>query len=404
MIKLRSLSRRLQITFSLLSVVICLFFIRLSVLLVEQANDNAYRQILSTYAQSISDTSDILGVEPFEAQGVVKVYLSSDELPEDIKTYLLSQVNVDNTMIKVSSFFVLSKEYQSNKRVWLVLDRRKLTEYGALPSYINLFLYSVSFGVVILALLSSWYLARLLSFPVRQLTEDVLRQNNDEDITLYGTSRRDEIGTLAQAFQKSFSDIQQVLTREQNFTRDVSHELRTPITLIKNTLALNENKPIENEATQVIKQASQELQQTVEVLLALARQENLTFDKCLIRPIVENAVLTIYNSFPQLVFNVRIDTQGDLKVYGNAYLISLLCQNLVNNGFYHGGDSGMKIYSKGEQIIFENNTEMVKNRPYYQGLGHGQYLVKRIVEEMNWCVYMEQTPTKYRVILQPILC
>lgn len=101
--------------------------------------------------------------------------------------------------------------------------------------------------------------------------------------------------------------------------------------------------------------------------------------------------LTVMSTFPP-----------QLRVYGNQHLISLLCQNLISNGFYHGDASGLRVHqSDGGAIVFENSLGESSERPYYQGLGHGQYLVKRIAKVMNWSVSIEQTSDIYRVKITP---
>ena len=84
-------------------------------------------------------------------------------------------------------------------------------------------------------------------------------------------------------------------------------------------------------------------------------------------------------------------------VTGNAHLINLLCQNLMNNGFYHGTSSTMTIYRSQNIVIFENALSGTQAKPHYQGLGHGQYLVKRIVNMMQWEINTEQIDGAFQV-------
>ncbi|MCP4234970.1 MAG: hypothetical protein GY770_15550, partial [Aestuariibacter sp.] len=76
-------------------------------------------------------------------------------------------------------------------------------------------------------------------------------------------------------------------------------------------------------------------------------------------------------------------------------------QNLVNNGVYHGGGKGMTISLADGLWVFENPLADTQDRPYYQGLGHGQYLVKRIASVMQWDIDFQQTEACYRVVLTP---
>lgn len=60
----------------------------------------------------------------------------------------------------------------------------------------------------------------------------------------------------------------------------------------------------------------------------------------------------------------------------------------------------MKIVACQNKIVFENALSGEQNKPYYQGLGHGQYLIKRIVEQMSWSVTTEQQKDSYKVEIQ----
>lgn len=397
MIKLRSLNNRLLIAFSVLTTIVCLFFIQLSVLLVEQTKENTLHQMLVAEGVRLEQAFAKSGKIDTQDDATIKVFQSEATLTSLMPSELNSLAIYSGALIHADSYLILKHQLAPSVPIWLVLDTQTLGGVTTVTDYMMLFLYSIAAGVMMLTLLSSWYLAKLLSLPIRNLTFGVLEKPRSPDIALYGHERSDEIGTLSRAFDDAFSELDKALKREQNFTRDVSHELRTPITLIKNTLSLYKAKPMGKDQTDILQQASTELEQTVEVLLALARQENLMFERFPILPIVEKSILAIYNSFPQLVFDVNIDIEDTFEVVGNPYLISLLCQNLVNNGFYHGAGGKMTISSLGDSIVFENSITHDEERPTYQGLGHGQYLVTRIAEEMNWHIEVEQKSALYRV-------
>ena len=401
MIKLRKLNSQLLIAFSVLSTMVCLFFIQLSLLLVEQTKENTFHQILVSEAVKIEQTYITSGEMQTIDNSIIKIYQNEEELLAILPDKATSLITYNGALLNIEPYLILRHELTPLMPIWLVINTSNFDNVTNVADYMMLFLYSIVSGVILLTFLSSWYLAKLLSSPIQKLTEGVIEKKQSAHAKLFGRNRSDEIGTLSRSFEEAFNEIKQALKREQNFTRDVSHELRTPITLIKNTLSLSNHKPVDNSQADILQQASQELEQTVEVLLALARQENLTFEPCLILPILEKTILSIYNSYPQLIFDVNIDLSSKLEVVGNPYLISLLCQNLVNNGFYHGAGGSMVVYSQDNAITFENSITKDKARPYYQGLGHGQYLVTRITEEMNWDINIEQSIDSYKVILTP---
>lgn len=405
MIKLNSLNSRLLLAFAGLSIIICLFFIRLTALLIDTVENNVYQSLLANEVSKLKSQLPIKSSAINSPFDYIAIFTSGSAIPQSMAANFQSsssgEFHIKNESGKGGTRHFIYDSFSDNqgRPIYITLDISKLYANKHLSGYKSLFLYSISASVVVLCLLSSWYLAKWLSSPIRQLTRDIANRHSEPTQTIFGMEREDEIGQLANALDASYAQIQALLEREQNFTRDVSHELRTPITLIKNTLAMHPNKDLEHDATKVISQASNELEQTVEVLLALARQENLCFEELVLLPIIEKTVLNIYNSYPDSSFDVSIQVDNKLRAIGNPYLISLLCQNLVNNGFYHSNSAGMKISSEYTLLVFENTIQGNVQRPYYQGLGHGQYLVNRIAEEMNWQIDISQQAGVYRVIV-----
>ncbi|MDO6695423.1 HAMP domain-containing sensor histidine kinase [Aliiglaciecola sp. 3_MG-2023] len=401
MIKFKSLKLQLFCAFGGLSLIICLFFIRLSFLFADIIQQNSAETILRNEGLHIASIYQQYKTIPDTSVNYISIYSDLSQLPPEIQQQFDQNQGVNKIHYQSNYSFLLSQPLANNAQVFLLLNRTQLESASHMSSVMPLFLFSISIGVSVLTLLSSWYLATLISRPVQSLTNSVIAHRSSQDCEIQGKEREDEIGHLAVAFSETFEQLQRALKREQDFTRDVSHELRTPITLIKNTLELSKTSPLDKEGFLILEQASNELKQTVEVLLALAREKNLEFNSLAILPIVEKTVLAIYRIYPHIGFQVNIAIPPSMKVTGNHYLISLLCQNLVNNGFYHGYKGGMKISAEGNKLIFENELSEIDERPYYQGLGHGQYLVNRIANVMGWDLSIEQFDDSYRVTVIP---
>lgn len=406
MIKFKSLQTRLLVAFACLSFVICIFFIRLSTLLIETAEINAYQLVLANEEQRLLNTTN---TELLKARLNTVLYSNLDTVPNEIVSEVENKQS-GSFETKDGQHFIFRAFLLNKKPHLLLMNLNSFAANQYLVQYKSLFLYSISVSAFILCLLSSWYLSKWLSRPIVLLTQNVAQRDlnhtevhyNIAPIAMYGAGRADEIGMLAKALDESYQNIQTLLLREQNFTRDVSHELRTPITIIKNTLAIKTKGAISKGEQETLQYATKELEQTVEILLALARQENLVFAELKVLPIVENTLLKLYHLHPDFPFDASVDIPSQMQATGNELLFGLLCQNLVNNALYHGNGSSMTIRASGTNIIFENALDMTPHRPINHGLGHGQYLVKRIANEMKWSVSAEQDEGIYRVVVSTI--
>lgn len=430
MIKLHKLQTRLFVAFAGLSMLVCLLFIRLSTLFISTAEFNAYQAMLKHAQVNISE-QQLANIPTILEASFIEFYQQEKDIPTAYQEQMAGQLWGDFTVLDNEYVFRLFNH--QGQQVALFINTTELSANQQLTQYKDLLLYSISISVVLLSLFSSWYLAKWLSKPVELLTLDVKRNsrftlqtqlktqqqanpqishqtshgrentniNKECKQQFSGLSRQDEIGELAQALTTSYTQIQTLLQREHNFTRDVSHELRTPITLIKNAMALRSNEQLTTQTTEVITDAVRELEQTVEILLALARQENLTFSQQKLLPIIEKTILNILYSHPTSQFDVALTVPHTLEAKGNPHLIALLFQNLVNNSFYHSGEQSLTITSQDRQLAFENPMRSQENQMNYQhkGLGHGIYLCQRIATEMGWSLTSASSASHYRVII-----
>lgn len=398
--KLSGIQAQLFIAFGSLVLVINLFYTRLSVLFVDVTEDIVASHLLDLEIQRLEQ--HWLSEHALSA-------LSSDafSLSDKPASSPWQRAAINNSMLIAQQseevMYFKAFNHTAIPADGVTMRSSALTPLSSFTDVFSVFLFSASAAAMILAILSTWFLASRLAKPLQALASSVKAQTPDSPCSIAGTERQDEIGTLAINFTSTYSALQDAWQRERDFTHDVSHELRTPITLLKNTLAVQPTSDSNNTERQLLEQATNTLQQTVEVLLALARKENLQFSAVAVLPILERVLLAIHHVHPELKFDAELDIDDTAKVTGNAYLMTLLCQNLVNNGVYHGGGKGMNISLKNGKWVFENPLADTSDRPYYQGLGHGQYLVQRIASVMQWKIDFEQTATRYRVVLTPLM-
>lgn len=397
---INTIKHRLFITFGSLATFICLLLGGLTWLFAAIAEDEVLKHVISTEAEYVLKEYEKTKTLIQPRVDYMQLYLRESELPAEVLEGYLSYPYEKEFYAYGDNYHIDVFESPVGQQFFITLNASKLEGLSTLNSTIWGFVLTLSSFVLVLSLMFAWILSNRSAKPLQQLSKKIEQHKFGDALPSLPVERRDEIGTLSRSFESALQQISQLLERERAFTRDVSHELRTPMTLIKNTIQLSRQKPLKENEIQIIEHASNELEQTVDVLLALARHENLQFSQVKLTPILENCVLKIYSLHPEVTFNVDIHVDDQYSVFGNEYLIGLLCQNLINNGFYHSSSSKMKIEAQGNTVIFENALTGQQEKPYYQGLGHGQYLVKRIVEEMAWSVTTETVNNNYRVIIQ----
>src|ERR1041385_6405312 len=92
-------------------------------------------------------------------------------------------------------------------------------------------LYGALIGAVI-ALLLGILLSRTLTRPIRELTQATHAVSEGDLSQQVPVRSNDELGELAQAFNKMSSQLSRSVNARKQMTADIAHELRTPLSLI----------------------------------------------------------------------------------------------------------------------------------------------------------------------------
>jgi signal transduction histidine kinase len=91
--------------------------------------------------------------------------------------------------------------------------------------------YGALIGAVI-ALLLGVFLSRSLTRPIRELTQATHAVSEGDLSQQVPVRSNDELGELAQAFNKMSSELLRSVNTRKQMTADIAHELRTPLSLI----------------------------------------------------------------------------------------------------------------------------------------------------------------------------
>ena len=95
----------------------------------------------------------------------------------------------------------------------------------------RLLLYGALIGAVI-ALVLGVLLSRTLTRPIRELTQATHALSEGDLSQQVPVRSNDELGELAQAFNRMSSELSRSITTRKQMTADIAHELRTPLSLI----------------------------------------------------------------------------------------------------------------------------------------------------------------------------
>ncbi|MGP0064446.1 MAG: sensor histidine kinase [Isosphaeraceae bacterium] len=182
-------------------------------------------------------------------------------------------------------------------------------------------------------------LAVHLASPLRGLRRVLEKFGRGELGIRYHLNRRDEIGDLAQAFNRMADQITTLLTAERRLLQDVSHELRSPLARLGFAVELARTSPDQEAALGRIRKEGDRLSHLVNELLQLTRAEgdpgawNLE-DVDLVKLLQE---LVADCSLEADAQGCRLVLKADrtLVVTGDRELLRRACENVLRNAIRH---------------------------------------------------------------------
>ena len=141
--------------------------------------------------------------------------------------------------------------------------------------------------VLLIVAASCWLLATTLASPLSQLARAVERFGAGDLSARAHSTRRDEIGALARAFDVMAGRIQTLLTAERQLLQDISHELRSPLARMSFAAELTRTAQNRDAAAGKLRKEIGRLTDLVGALLQVTRAEG---DPAAQRP--ENVVVS----------------------------------------------------------------------------------------------------------------
>lgn len=202
-------------------------------------------------------------------------------------------------------------------------------------------------AAMILAVLLSFFMLRRLLTPLTrmtQITQEIAAGNFSTNVPI---GSQDEIGRLAQAFNRMAKSLKKLENLRRSLMIDVAHELRTPLTNIRGYLeALNDGiLPPSSETFTLLQNETMRLVQLVEDVLRLARadaaQITLKFENVDLCQAIRKAIEPFLYTFGQKELNVDLQFPPEGAVItADPNRIARVLRNLADNVARYTPDKG----------------------------------------------------------------
>jgi two-component system sensor histidine kinase BaeS len=260
-----------------------------------------------------------------------------------------------------------------------------------------------------LAVLLSFVLVKRVLGPLQRMTDTTRKIAAGDYSARVPIKSLDEVGQLAQAFNRMADSLQQIEQLRKSMTIDVAHELRTPLTNIQGYLEalIDGVVSASRETYELLLEETLRLVRLVEDILQLAKADaarvDLQKEKILLKELVERVIDSFRSRFDQKDIGIEMQFQPPADaVRADPTKLAQVVGNLIQNASEYtpaGGkvrigtqlrsglikvvfsNTGGEIAEKDLPFIFERFFRGEKSRSRkHGGAGIGLAIVKELIE------------------------
>ncbi|WP_447940589.1 sensor histidine kinase [Pseudoxanthomonas mexicana] len=395
----RRLRNRMMLVFAAFTLVLAALFGLYTLLFVYTVEDQLFDTLLEREAATQRDHYATHGRWSPPRNGFMSVVERRDDLPDGIGRVLREEpARREFAGANGRHYHLLALDPPAPAtRAWLVAEVSGLLAVRPMRGeMLHLLAWTGAIAVVLALLLGGW-LARRTTAPLSRLA-DAVGEATPERLPPHFAADfpDDEVGLLARRLDDLIARVRAFIDREREFTRDASHELRTPLTVIRaaserlsadTTLSADARASVEH-----IGQSASHLEQTVALLLALAREQpalpTASTPVTRVLPVLERVVVEQSPLLEGKHVQVAVEVPADLTSTLTVPVLQVLLANLIGNAFAHTREGDVVIVADGDALCISNPGHAVREgdfAPFAKsedstGFGLGLSIVRRLCE------------------------
>ena len=290
--------------------------------------------------------------------------------------------NISILKYNSSNIYILKIKYLDESYIFKALDEESLSD----KTILNVLVFLDIFALLIMFL----FIIKLLS-PLKTITKELKAFANGNLSTRIDIKSNDEIGTLANSFNKMATSLENSIKTREELLRDIGHELRTPIAKGKFVI----EKIDDSSQKELLKKIFNDLERLTNELIEL---EKLNISK--LNLTIFSAETLVLESLGKLYLEdeskIEIEIFEDFKIEGDLYYLSIALKNLIDNSLKYATAFPIIIkVSKNQISILNSGEKLSKDFEYYlkpftqelmqrDGFGLGLSIVKKILDKHNF--------------------
>jgi signal transduction histidine kinase len=363
------------------------------------------------------------------------LYSSETEKIVDVDHQLLNSIRTEkNFKVQKGDYQIVAFPYQDPEEEEVVIVAGAIDTHGlhAMDNLREIIVTTFAFSLLVVSVIAWLYAGRVLR-PIAHIVAEVDRITEANlNLRVDEGNKKDELGRLAQTFNRMLSRLEAAFISQKNFIANASHELKTPFTVMAGEIEVTLMQVREKEyyvgiLTSVlnsIKRFNKLSTQLLQLAQASSQRQDRSFQLLRLDDILWEAkdeLLKAHNGYEiDILFDMKLDHQS-LSLKGDQDLLKVVVLNLMDNGCKYSDNDKVRVTLTVERkdyvtLEFLNNGAGIEQpeiqnifEPFYRGknnkkikgFGIGLSLVEKIVKLHDGKLYVESIPgTMTRFVVQ----
>lgn len=310
---------------------------------------------------------------------------------------------------------------KENPKGYLIINT-PLAPVGSTASIIKKQLVIITFYLVLIGLILSFFMSKKISDPIVQITRSAKKLAEGDYTTKFDGGNYDEIQQLANTLTYAGQEISKVDAMQRDLIANVSHDLRTPLTMLKAYAEMirdlsGDNPQKRNQHLEIIIDETDRLALLVNDMLDLSKLEDgnqkLNYSEFDITEVMDGIIARFKGISKQSDYHINFTPDESITVKCDIIKIQQVIYNLINNAINYTGsdkqifvrqinkencvrieieDTGEGIPKDKINLIFDKYYRSENHKRTVVGTGLGLSIVKAILKKhgYNFGVYSSE--------------